>query len=133
MPHSRQQLGATGERLAASRLEEAGLVILDRNWRCSVGEIDIVAAEDAPDYSAAGELRRWLVLIEVRTRRGDRYGTAQQSITPSKAAKLREVGAHYVRDHGWSGSWRIDVVAVQLDEVGRLQEVDHIRGAVAGD
>ena len=132
MAHRRQQLGAAGEALAAQTLEQAGYTILTRNWRCAVGEIDIVAQEVAPDFSAGGISQPWLVLVEVRTRRGTRFGTAQQSITPRKAAKLREVATYYVESEGWTGPWRIDVVAVQMDSAGRLLHVDHIRGAVSG-
>jgi putative endonuclease len=132
MAHRRQQLGAAGEALAAKTLEQAGYTILTRNWRCAVGEIDIVAQEMAPDFSAGGVVQPWLVLVEVRTRRGTRFGTAQQSITPRKAAKLREVATYYVDSEGWTGPWRIDVVAVQMDGTGHLLHVDHIRGAVAG-
>ena len=132
MAHARQRLGATGEDLAAQTLEQAGLTIVARNWRCAVGEIDIIAQETAPDFSAGGVRRSWRVLVEVRTRRGTRYGTPQQSITPRKAAKLREVAAHYVQSERWRGPWRIDVIAVQMDEQGRLLAVDHIRSAVTG-
>ncbi len=128
----RRSLGKTGEDLAAAHLAETGLTILDRNWRCPVGEIDLVAQEMAPDFSRNGEPTPWLVLVEVRTRRGTRFGTALQSVTPRKQAKLREVAEHYVQQQGWTGPWRIDVVAIQMDRQGRLQAVEHIRHAVGG-
>lgn len=131
-PSPRRSLGNTGETLAARALEKAGLTILARNWRCAVGEVDIVAQEEAPDFTQGGQPAPWLVLVEVRTRRGVQYGSALQSITSRKAAKLREVAAHYVQASGWSGPWRIDVVAVQMDSQGRLQAVEHIRHAVTG-
>lgn len=132
MTNKRQKLGAAGEALTVQYLQTAGLTVVDRNWRCAVGELDIIAREEAPDYSAGGTLAPWLVLIEVRTRRGNRYGTALQSITPRKAAKVVEVAAHYVQHAQWQGPWRIDVVAVQMDGQGRLLEIDHIRHAIAG-
>jgi putative endonuclease len=131
-PTPRRSLGNTGETLAVQALTGAGLTILARNWRCAVGEVDIVAQEHAPDFTQGGMLAPWLVLVEVRTRRGVQYGTALQSITPRKAAKLREVAAHYVQAQQWAGPWRIDVVAVQMDSQGRLQQVEHIRHAVTG-
>ena len=67
-----------------------------------------------------------------RTRRGDNFGTAQQSITPRKAAKLREVGLTYIQSIEWKGPWRIDVVAIQMDGRGHLLEINHIRSAVTG-
>ena len=91
--HPRQRLGAAGEEMAVRTLEEHGLRVIARNWRCSVGELDIVAEEDAPDFSRGGAPAVWRVLFEVLTRRGDRYGSALQSITPRKQAKLREVAA----------------------------------------
>ncbi len=132
MADPRRGLGQTGEDLAVQALEEAGLTILERNWRCPVGELDIVAQEQAPDLVTGEERATWLVLVEVRTRRGERFGTARQAVTPRKQAKLREVAAHYVQALGWTGPWRIDVVAVQMDRAGRLLAVEHIRHAVPG-
>lgn len=131
-PDPRKQLGATGEELAARALRTAGLTIRARNWRCSLGELDIVAEEVAPDYARGGESAPWLVVVEVRTRRGTRFGTALQSITPAKQAKLREVAEQYIQEIGWTGPWRIDVVGVQMDRSGRLQSVQHVRHAVGG-
>ncbi len=132
MPSVRRALGDAGEDLAAQALTEAGLTLIERNWRCPAGELDIVAEEMAPDLLTGPGLVTWRVCVEVRTRRGTRFGTAKQSITPRKQAKLREVAAHYIQSTGWAGPWRIDVVAVQMDSQGRLLEIDHIRGAVTG-
>lgn len=126
----RKQLGRAGEAMAEHTLQAAGLTILARNWRCAEGELDIVAQERAPDYVRGGELCDWLVLVEVRTRRGLAYGTALESITPRKAAKLRQVSQRYVQATGWTGPWRIDVVGVQMDAQGRLVGIEHIRHAV---
>ncbi len=132
MADPRRGLGQTGEDLAVRALEQAGLTILERNWRCPVGELDIVAQEQAPDLVTGEERATWLVLVEVRTRRGDRFGTARQAVTPAKQAKLRQVAQHYLQAVGWTGPWRIDVVAVQMDKAGRLLAVEHIRHAVSG-
>ena len=128
-PDPRKQLGRAGEEMAQRTLQEAGLTILTRNWRCAEGELDIVAQERAPDY-VRGEVCDWLVVVEVRTRRGLAFGTALESITPRKAAKLRQVARRYVQATGWNGPWRIDVVGIQMDGQGRLLAVDHIRHAV---
>ncbi len=125
----RKQLGRAGEAMAQRILREAGLTIVTCNWRCAEGEIDIVAQERAPDY-VRGEVCDWLVVVEVRTRRGLAFGTALESITPRKAAKLRQVARRYVQTTGWDGPWRIDVVGIQMDGQGRLLAVDHIRHAV---
>lgn len=131
-PDPRRRLGNAGEAMAVQRLESAGLTIVDRNWRCAVGELDIIAHETAPDY-ATGEIdATWLVIVEVRTRRGDRFGTALQSLSPRKQAKLREVAAHYLQAISWQGPWRIDLVAIQMDAQGHLITVDHLRHAITG-
>jgi putative endonuclease len=70
VPGRRQQTGKEGEEIAVHALEAAGLLIRERNWRCHVGELDIVAEEIAPDYASGDMAARWLVLVEVRTRRG---------------------------------------------------------------
>ncbi len=132
MSDQRRGLGQTGEDLAMQKLVDAGLTIIERNWRCSVGELDIVAQEDAPDFTQGGEIAPWMVFVEVRTRRGDTYGTALQSITSRKQRKLQEVAQHYVQQNEWMGAWRIDVVGVQMDRSGRLLAIDHIRHAVSG-
>lgn len=129
----RKQLGRAGETMAERTLQAAGLTILARNWRCAEGELDIVAQERAPDYVRGGELCDWLVLVEVRTRRGLAYGAALESITPRKAAKLRQVSRRYVQTTGWAGPWRIDVVGVQMDGQGRLLDIEHIRHAVCDE
>jgi putative endonuclease len=129
-------LGAAGEAMAARTLEAAGLRIVARNWRSAglglPGEIDLVAEEEAPDLTQGGRTVPWRVIVEVKTRRGDRYGTALQAVDPRKQARLRALGEAYVQQSGWEGPWRIDVVAVQMDAQGRLLAVEHIRHAVTG-
>lgn len=132
MTKSRRSLGQAGEELAARALQKAGLTIVARNWRCAAGELDIIARDRGPNFVTGEPNVAWLVFVEVRTRRGTAYGTALQSITPRKQAKLREVAAHYVQAVNWTGPWRIDVVAVQMDRSGRLRAMEHIRHAVSG-
>lgn len=98
----RKALGDYGERLAARYLAEHDLRIVDRNWRCPDGEIDIVARDG-----------RALVVCEVKTRSSDRYGTALEAITPEKAARLHRLGRRWAAEHGVHySSLRIDVVTV---------------------
>ena len=118
-----------GEELAVKVLAEAGLTVLDRNWRCPRGELDIVAQEDAPDFASDGSSAPWLVFVEVRTRRGTQYGTALQSITAHKQAKLREVAEWYLQENPWAGPWRIDVVAIELGQRGEVKRLNLIRWA----
>jgi len=135
---ARRQLGAAGEEIAAQELSRAGFTIIERNWRATdggfgrelAGEIDLIAEEVAPNLVAGNLQEIWRVLVEVRTRRGDAYGTALQSITPRKARQMRSLAQAYIQASGWQGPWRIDVVAIQMDSRGAMQSVQHIRGAV---
>jgi putative endonuclease len=100
----RKALGDYGERLAALELERLGFEVLDRNWRCAQGELDIVALGC-----------NVLVGCEVKTRSSDRYGTAMQAITPQKAARLYRLIFAWCAEHGWPPSAiRVDVVTVLL-------------------
>ncbi len=119
---ARQGLGRTGERLAAHTLERRGYRILERNFRCRHGEIDLVA-EDGQD----------LVFVEVKTRRGTAFGRPEEAVTPSKQRKLLEIATYYLDLHSCSDrAWRIDVVAVQFSTHGKLEDIRIYRHAVSG-
>lgn len=117
----RRGFGRWGECTAAHHLEAAGYRVLERNWRCANGEIDLVVKD--------GEC---LVFVEVRARRGEALGSPEESITAAKQSRLIGLAEAYVRDKGWQGDWRIDVVAVEADQHGRCLRVDHYEDAVAG-
>ncbi len=122
MKGARQGLGKTGERLAAETLIGRGYRILERNFRCSYGEIDLVA-EDEYD----------LIFIEVKTRRGTAYGRPEEAVTLRKQRKLLEIASYYLDLHACSDrSWRIDVVAVQLSARGKFEEIRIYQHAVKG-
>ena len=117
----RKELGDWGERLAADYLRRQGYIIRDTKFRCPVGEIDIVA-----------EKGQYLVFVEVRTKRGQAFGTPEESVTLSKAEKLVELAHTYLQTHdGLPPFWRIDVVAVELTSRGRLSRVELIENAVS--
>ncbi len=119
---ARQGLGRTGERLAAEELIRQGYRIIERNFRCQYGEIDLIA-EDASD----------LVFVEVKTRRGNAYGLPEEAVTLRKQQKLVQVATHYLDLRVCSErSWRIDVVAVQLSASGRFEEIRVYQHAVQG-
>ncbi|GAF78384.1 unnamed protein product [marine sediment metagenome] len=120
MNPGRRDLGAFGERVAAAHLEAKGYRIRARNFRCREGEIDIVAED--------GDC---LVFVEVRTRRGDAFGTPAESVTAAKERRLLTVAKAYLQEHpDVPANQRIDVVGVELSR-GRLQAVQHIEGAIA--
>jgi putative endonuclease len=119
---ARRGLGRAGESMAAAALRRRGDRILEQNFRCVYGEIDLIA-EDECD----------LIFVEVKTRRGGAYGLPEEAVTPRKQRKLVQVASHYLSLHACEErSWRIDVVAVQLDVGGRLEEIRIYRHAVPG-
>jgi putative endonuclease len=110
-------LGQQGEQLAAKFLTDAGLSVLGRNWRCKLGEIDIVALDG-----------RTLVVCEVKTRSGVRFGTPLEAITRQKAQRLRRLAVAWVRAHGLVfDQIRIDVIAVLRAASGDFS-IEHVRG-----
>jgi putative endonuclease len=117
----RRGLGRHGEELAARHLADKGFHIVARNWRCQSGEIDLIA-RDGDD----------LAFVEVRTRRGQAYGSPEESVTPAKQARLAALAETYVQAEAWPGNWRIDVIAVEMDARGRLLRIDHYANAVGG-
>ena len=120
MSDSRRQLGAFGERVAKGHLERQGYKILETNFRCSVGEIDIVARD--------GDC---LVFVEVRTRRGGEFGTPEESITLAKKAKLIEIAQYYIQEHQDSSSlWRIDIMAIEIGRGGKISRIELIKNAI---
>jgi len=122
MKGTRKRLGNAGEEIAVRELARRGYVVRERNWRCPEGELDIVAEQ--------GDV---LVFAEVRTRRGDRFGTPEESITPPKRAHLIAAAQAYLQAHLLEErDWRIDVVAVEMSPRGELVRVDVIENAIEG-
>ena len=103
-------LGRRGEQVAADHLEEQGFRILDRNYRCQEGELDIVAAE-----------HRTLVAVEVKTRSGLGFGTPLEAVTPRKRRRLRHLAVTWVVSHGiLFDDLRVDVVEVMKSPDGEF-------------
>lgn len=116
---ARKAIGAYGEEVAARHLAEAGLVVLERNWRCDEGEVDIVLRDGTT-----------LVVCEVKTRTSLSAGTPHEAITDDKLARLKRLGERWaaerrVRPDGI----RVDLVAVLRPRRGPAV-VDHVRGLV---
>jgi putative endonuclease len=116
----RKALGDFGERVAVRFLTDRGFTVVDRNWRCSDGELDIVAIDGAE-----------LVVCEVKTRTSHRFGTPFEAVTDDKAHRLRRLGWRWAREHHDVASGRrvrVDVVSVMAGARGAA-EVEH-RAAV---
>jgi putative endonuclease len=112
-------LGAYGERVAAAHLVGVGMSIVERNWRCDIGEIDIVARD--------GDT---LVVCEVKTRRGAEFGSPLEKVTSDKAERLLRLAACWIAEKGLHPpDVRIDIVGVLRARRGPAQ-VEHVRGAV---
>ncbi len=117
----RRDTGILGEKLARDFLERRGYRIVETNYRCPEGEIDIVAKHK--DY---------LVFVEVRTKKSLEFGSPEESITPAKKERMKAAAYHYQQTHDNLPSlWRIDVVAVELDQKGKLSRIELIENAVS--
>ncbi|MFE9498260.1 YraN family protein [Streptomyces collinus] len=119
MSRARRGLGRYGEDLAARRLTEAGMTIVERNWRCGrSGEIDIVARDGST-----------LVVCEVKTRRSGTFQHPMAAVTPAKARRLRDLAERWIQSHGGAppAGVRIDLVGVLLPRRGAAT-VEHARG-----
>ena len=112
----RQALGRYGEAAAARHLEAAGMVVLDRNWRCPAGEIDLVLRDGST-----------LVVCEVKTRSSDACGTPLEAVTPAKLHRLQRLAAAWRQAHGVRADTRIDMVGVDRPRRGPTV-VEHVAG-----
>lgn len=113
----RQALGQYGESLAARHLTGLGMVVLDHNWRCRAGEIDLVL-RDGPV----------LVICEVKTRSSTMCGSPLEAVTATKVERLRRLAAHWLEAHPLrTPEVRIDMVGVLRQRRGPAL-VEHVRG-----
>lgn len=119
---AKDAVGRYGERVAAEHLVSSGLAILDRNWRCKEGELDIVARDgDA------------LVFVEVKTRSSTAYGDPAEAISAAKAARIRGLAMRWIEQNRglpsrYRKQLRFDVVSVLRSEAGKAS-VRHLRAA----
>lgn len=109
---TRNEIGATGETLAALELQSQGMEILDRNWSCRWGELDVVALDPSGG-------RRTAVFCEVKCRTGRGYGDPLESITYAKVSRLRKLAAEWLSQHHG-----LALDGVRLDAIGVLLERD---------
>jgi putative endonuclease len=108
LTRERKNKGAWGEDRAAEFLVREGYRILERNYRCFLGEMDIIAREG-----------RTVVFVEVKTRSSERFGLPQEAIGPQKQRRMTAIALCYLKAHGLLGApARFDVAAVRLGEGG---------------
>ena len=117
---TRRETGALGEKLAKDFLKKHGYHIVETNYRCPEGEIDIVAKK-----------KDCLVFIEVRTKKSLDFGSPEESITPAKKERMRAAAYHYWQAHdNLPPEWRIDMVAIELDQRDKPLRIEFIENAV---
>jgi len=112
-----QSVGAWGERIAATYLEEHGYQLLARNVRTPYGEIDIVAGRGG-----------FTIFVEVKARTSSSLGPPEISVTPRKQAHMLAAAEHYSQEHEID-DWQIDVIAVQ-GKGNRKPEITHFENAI---
>lgn len=107
--------------MAAQHLEKRGYRIVERNYRCPLGEIDLIARD------AEG-----MVFVEVRTKRRPTLFSPEESVTPAKAHRLVRLAEHYLAGTGQEDlPWRVDVVAVELGPKDAVLRIEQIENAVS--
>lgn len=111
------ELGRRGEDIAADFITRQGLTVLSRNWRCSHGELDLVAAEPGR-----------LVVCEVKTRSGNGFGHPAEAVTPRKVSQIRRLTRCWLAEYRvfWC-EVRFDVLSVHCPPDGEPQ-VEHLVG-----
>ncbi|MEB7505134.1 YraN family protein [Arthrobacter koreensis] len=115
---AKDALGQTGEELAARYLTTAGYHVLERNWRCRQGEIDLVARDGST-----------LVIAEVKTRSSLDYGHPFEAVSAAKLSRLYLLAAAWTREHAEGHvSWRVDAVSVLLPGGDRPPVIEHLKG-----
>jgi len=119
----RKDTGILGEKLARDFLRKKGYHIMETNYRCPEGEIDIVARH-----------KDCLVFIEVRAKKSREFGSPEESVTPTKQARIRSTAAHYQQTHNdLPLECRIDFVAVELDRNDKPLRIELIENAIGDE
>ena len=120
---TRRETGMIGEKLARDFLANNGYKIVDTNYRCRAGEVDIIALQEDT-----------LVFIEVRTKKSRSFGSPEESITPRKAEHMRLAALQYAIEHeDMPQTWRIDLVAIEMNREGKAERIELIENVVEDD
>ena len=113
----RRELGQQGEEIAVHYLQKEGYRILTRNFRTRDGELDIICRKDDV-----------LIFVEVKTRRSELFGSAEEAITPKKIEHIRRVALHYLTNHQTQHKEiRFDVITILM--VNHEPRLNHIQAA----
>ena len=114
---TRAEIGALGEQLAVQHLESLGLTVLERNWRCRYGELDVIALDPAGPI---------VVFVEVKARTTDRFGGVAYAVTPEKVRRLRRLAGLWLAAHpGSYAAVRLDVIGIRFGRT-REPEISHV-------
>jgi len=115
-------VGRAGEALARKRLESSGYEILEQNWHCRYGEMDLIAVNEGV-----------YVFVEVKTRRTAKYGAPEEALTPKKIRSMVRTAVQYLMHNQLDVDWRIDCIAIEMDHSSRLVRYEHFINAVEGE
>ena len=116
----RKPLGDLGEQLAKNHLKKKGYKLIETNYRCHSGEIDIVARQ-----------KNCLVFVEVRTKSTLDYGSPEESLSPAKQKHMIKCAYYYLQNHkNLPEQWRIDLVAVELDSYDKIKRIEIVENAL---
>ena len=119
----RKRFGDNGEDLASIWLQEHGYHVVVRNWRCRLGELDIVC-----------ELGHEIIFVEVKSRRSTQLGAPEEAVTPAKQRRLIRAAQYFLLQRGQEQrSYRIDVIAVEVAPSGKLRSIRHYPGCVESE
>jgi len=119
MSHSKIKIGKIGETLAIQHLKGQGYHMLERNYRCPFGEIDLIAQQN-----------RQIVFIEVKTRRSLKFGIPQAAVTSTKQKRISQVALNYLQIHDLlNAPCRFDVIAILLSHKAELIKLHQIENA----
>jgi len=113
------QTGKIGEEIAKKYLEKQGYKILAQNFKTKYAEIDLVAKKD-----------KELIIVEVRTKKGDLFGTPEESLDKRKLRKIWFNAQGYANWVKWSGPYRIDAVCIVLKSDNAVERLEHYENII---
>ncbi len=120
MEQNKRKKGAIGEDIAVAHLLKNGYEIIARNYRCPLGELDIIASDE-----------NWLVFVEVKSRWSNRFGTPEEAITADKKARLTKLARYYLAiDLRREVPCRFDFIGIMLDNKDNVVSLNHIENII---